>query len=167
MLLGAREFLAQLRILGRDPDRARILVALARVDAAERNQERAAETVFVGTEQGREDDVAAALETTVDAQPHTRTQTVGKQCVVRLDQADLPRQAGVFDRRERRCARAAVVAADVNRVGIGLGDAACDIADPRLRHEFDADSRVRRRAAQIVDQLREILDRVDVVMRGR
>ena len=67
----------------------------------------------------------------------------------------------------RRGAGAAVDAGDHDVVGAGLGDARGDGADARERDELDADLGRRVDAAQVVDQLGEILDRVDVVVRRR
>ena len=48
-----------------------------------------------------------------------------------------------------------------------LGDARCDGADARLAHQLHADPRPRVDLLQVIDELREILDRVDVVVRRR
>ena len=74
---------------------------------------------------------------------------------------------GVLERRERRGARAAVVARDEHDVGVRLGHARCDRADPDLGDELDVDARRRVGVLEVVDQLGEVLDRVDVVVRRR
>ena len=113
------------------------------------------------------DDVAARLQLPVGLHPDARAQVVQHQRLLRLGQPDLPRHAGVQDRRERRRAGAAVVAGDEDVVGVRLGDARGDRADADLGDELDRDARLRVRAAQVVDQLLQILDRVDVVVRRR
>ena len=50
---------------------------------------------------------------------------------------------------------------------MGLGDTRGDGADADFAHQLDADARLGIDVLQIVDQLRQILDRIDVVMRGR
>src|SRR3546814_13307465 len=45
-----------------------------------------------------------------------------------------------------------------------LGDPRRDGADPRRADELDADARLRIDLLEVVDELREILDRIDVVM---
>ncbi len=167
ILGGAGKLAAQHGVLRRDADRARVEVALVRVDASERDQQRRAEAEHVGAEHRGDDHVAARLEAAVDAQCDAAAQTVRDQRVVRLDEAELPRQAGVLDGAERRSARAAVVARDVHDVRARLRDAACDVADAGLRDQLHRDLRLRVRAAQVVDQLRKIFDRVDVVVRRR
>ena len=52
-------------------------------------------------------------------------------------------------------------------VGAALGDAGGDGADADLRHQLDRNVGARIDVLQVVDQLREILDRIDVMMRGR
>src|SRR5262249_49151228 len=77
------------------------------------------------------------------------------------------RDAGVLDRGERRRARPARVAADQHDVGLGLGDTGGDRADADLGDQLHADAGAVVRVLEIVDQLRQVLDRVDVVVRRR
>ena len=56
---------------------------------------------------------------------------------------------------------------DEDVVGIALRNAGSDRADADLGDELDRHARRRVRAAQVVDQLLQILDRVDVVVRRR
>ena len=90
-----------------------------------------------------------------------------QQRLLGLGEADLPRHAGRLDRAQRRGAGAAVVAGDQDVVGVGLRDAGGDRADADLGDELDRHRAARVRAAQVVDQLLEVLDRVDVVVRRR
>src|SRR5690606_26769588 len=62
---------------------------------------------------------------------------------------------------------AARIARDQHVIGMRLDDAGGDRADADLGHELHADPGVRIRVLQVVDELREILDRVDVVVRRR
>src|SRR3546814_6048093 len=48
-----------------------------------------------------------------------------------------------------------------------LGDPGRDGADPRRRDELDAHPRARIDLLEVVDELRQILDRIDIVMRRR
>ncbi len=163
----AREALAQLRVLGGDADRAGVEVADAHHDAAHRHQRRGGEAEFLGPEQGGDDHVAAGLQLAVGLDDDARAQVVEHEGLVRLGQAELPRDAGVLDAGLRRGARAAVVAADEHDVRVRLGDAGGDGADADLGHELDADARVMVGVLQVVDQLGQVLDRVDVMVRRR
>src|SRR6185436_7324586 len=70
-------------------------------------------------------------------------------------------------RGQRRGARAAVVTGDQHHVGVRLGHTGRDRAHADLGDELDVHARRRVGVLQVVDQLREVLDRVDVVVRRR
>ena len=142
-------------------------MALAGHVAADRDQDRRAEAVLLGAEHRRDDHVLGRLDAAVGAQPHARAQAVHDQHLLRFGQTELPRAAGVLDRGERGGAGAAVVAGDQDVVGPGLGHAGRDRADAGDGDELDADLRPRVDLAQVVDELGEVLDRVDVVVRRR
>ena len=76
-------------------------------------------------------------------------------------------RAGVLDRGQRRGAGAAFEAGDGDVVGARLGNAGGDRADADFGDQLDRDLAVRIDVLEVVDQLRQILDRIDVVMRRR
>merc|ERR1719181_2512466 len=84
---------------------------------------------------------------------------------VGLGEAHLHGPPGVLDGAHRAGARAAVVARDLDDVRVGLGDAAGDGADARLGHELDADLGRGVDLVQVIDQLGQVLDAVDIVVR--
>jgi hypothetical protein len=109
---------------------------------------------------------------------------------VRLGESELPGESSVLDTGPSRRSRSSVVARDEDVVCLGLGDSRGDDSDTDLGDELDRDPRARvlgRRGCQseieerrretrglgtytaleVVDELLEILDRVDVVVRGR
>ncbi len=79
----------------------------------------------------------------------------------------LPGNAGMLDRRERRRARAAVVSADQHHVGMRLGDARGHRSHADFGHQLHRNPRLRIDVLQIVNELRQILDRINIVMRRR
>ncbi len=167
-VLGATlELGAQVFALGRDAGRASVEMALPRHVAAKRHEDAGAESELLGAEQGRYDDVSATTQSPVGAQGDAVAQAVRHKHLLRLREPELPRRARVLDRRERGGSGAAVVSRDEDVVGAGLGDAGRDRPDAGLRDELDADSRSRIHRLQVVDELREVLDRVDVVVRRR
>ena len=163
----ARELLAQLRILRRHADRTRIQVADAHHDAAGHDERRGREPELLGAEQRRDDHVAPGLQLPVDLDDDAIAQVVQHQDLLRLGEAELPRNAAVLDRRQRRRAGAAVVTGDQHDIGMRLGDAGRDRADADFRDQLHVHACDRVRVLEIEDQLRQILDRVDVVMRRR
>ena len=154
-------------ILRRDARRAGVQVADAHHDAAGGDQRRGGEAELLGAEQRGDHDVAAGLQLAVGLDGDAAAQVVEDERLVGLGQAELPGQARVRDRGLRRGARAAVVAADEHDVGVRLGDAGGDRADADLGDQLHADARVAVAVLQVVDQLGQVLDRVDVVVRRR
>ena len=142
-------------------------MADAHHDAAGNHQRSGGETELLGAEQGRHDDVAAGLELAVDLDHDAVPKPVEQQRLLGLGQAEFPRRAGVLLRRQRRGAGAAVVPGDQHHVGVRLGHPRGHRADAVLGHQLDVDTRRRVGVLQVVDQLRQILDRVDVVVRRR
>jgi hypothetical protein len=59
------------------------------------------------------------------------------------------------------------MAGDEDDVGVGLGHARGDGADAGLGHELDADLGARVDLLEVVDELGEVLDAVDIVVRRR
>ncbi len=142
-------------------------MADAHHDAARDDERRRREPELLGAEQRRDHHVAAGLHLPVDLDDDPIAQPVHHEHLLRLGQPELPRHAAVLDGGERRGARAAVMAGDQHDVGVRLGDARRDGADADLRHQLDVNARLRVRVLEVVDELRQILDRVDVVMRRR
>ena len=149
------------------PTGTRVQMADAHHDAARDDERRGREAELLGAEQRRDHDVAARLHLPVDLHDDAVAQPVEEQHLLRFGQAQLPGHTAVLDAGERRGARAAVVARDQHHVGVRLGDARGDRADAGLGDELHVDPRARVRVLQVEDQLREVLDRVDVVVRRR
>ena len=131
------------------------------------DQRRGREAELLGTEQRGDDDVATGLELTVGLDDDAVAQAVEQQRLLGLGEAELPRRTRVLERGQRRGAGAAVVAGDQDHVGVRLGDTGGDRADADLGDQLHVDARPRVRVLQVVDELREVLDRVDVVVRRR
>ena len=111
--------------------------------------------------------VAAGLDAPVHPHPHPAAQAVRDERLLGLRKTELPWRAGVLDRRQRARARAAVRTADVHDVGVRLRHAGRHDPDARLGDELHGHLGARVHLAQVEDELREVLDRVDVVVRRR
>ena len=86
---------------------------------------------------------------------------------MRLGKPELPRKARVVDRALRRGARAAVVAGNEDDLTARLRDARGDRADARLGDELNGNTRAAVGVFKVIDQLCQVFDRIDVVMRRR
>ena len=71
----------------------------------------------------------------------------------------------MLDGRPRRSARATIVTGDHHMVGLALGHTRCNRAHTNFGHQLDADVAVRGHVLQVVDQLGQVLDGVDVMVR--
>ena len=160
----AGETRAKPRVLRRDANGTGVEVADAHHDAAERDERPGGEPEFLGAEQRGDGNVAAGLELAVGLDDDATAEIVQHERLVRLGEAEFPRDAGVFDRRERRRARAAVVAADENNISVRFRDARGDGADTDFGDELDADASMAIGVLEVVDQFREVFDGIDVVM---
>ena len=96
------ELRAQRRILRGDAHRAGVQVALAHHDAAHGDQRRGGEAELLGAQQRGDGDVAAGLQLAVGLHADAAAQIVHHQHLLRFGEAQLPRNAGVLDRSERR-----------------------------------------------------------------
>ena len=161
------EALAQDGILRRHAHGAGVEMALAHHDAAGSNQRRGGEAIFISAQQRADNNVTARAQPAIDLHGDARAQAIEHQRLVGFGKPNFPRAARMFDRRQRRGAGAALIARDRHMIGATLGDALRDRADADFGHELHRDERVRIDVLQIVDQLREIFDRIDVVMRRR
>ena len=167
MLRLALELAPQRRVLGGDAHRAGVQVALAHHDAAEGDERRGGEAELLGAQQAGDGDVPPGLELAVRLQHHPGAQVVDHQGLVGFGDAQFPRQPGVLDGGQRRGAGAAGVPGDDQMVGPGLDHPGRHRAHPHLRAQLDADAGVRVAVLQVVNELGDVLDGVDVVVRRR
>ena len=136
-------------------------------DAAGHDQRCGGEAVLFGAQQHRHHDVARGAHPAVTLHGDPVAQPVEQQRLLGVGQSDLPRCAGVFEAGQRRRAGAAVVAGDQHDIGVRLRHAGSDCPDTDGADQLDVDAGVGVGVLEIVDQLGEILDRVDVVVRRR
>src|SRR5581483_2079872 len=163
-LRASRKAHAQLLILGGNPNWAGIQMALSGHHASDRQQRCSSEAEFLRTQQGRNHYIACKFEATIHAQTDPRPQSRSEERVMGVAQADLPRQASVLDRSQRRCPGAPIVTADGDNVSPGLRYARSNDSHTRAGDKLYSNPRPRIYCAQIVNQLRQVFDAVDVVM---
>ena len=131
------------------------------------DQGRGGEADLVRTQEQGDCYVAARAHASVRLHGDAPAQSVQHQGLVGLGQADLPGGPGVLDGCERTRARPAVVAGNGHVVRVGLGDPRGDCAHPHLGDQLDRDARLRIGVLQVMDELRQVLDGVDVVVGRR
>src|SRR5262249_48173549 len=80
---------------------------------------------------------------------------------------EFPRYSRVFNAGEWRSTRPTAVAGDQDDVGMRFRDACGDGSDSHFRNQLHADACARIGVFQVVNQLGQIFDGIDVMMRGR
>mmetsp|Transcript_22651 Transcript_22651/g.65931 ORF Transcript_22651/g.65931 Transcript_22651/m.65931 type:complete len:300 (+) Transcript_22651:1079-1978(+) len=165
MLGLARELFAQQRVLGGHAHGARVQVALAHHDAPQGDEWRCREAELLGPEECSDHHVAPVLQLAVGLELHPGPEVVQHQGLLRFGDPELPGQPRALHPGPGRGPGAAVVAADGHVVGLGLGHARGHHADPNLRHQLHRYLSLGLGVLQVVDQLRQVLNRVNVVVR--
>ena len=85
------ELLSKFRILGRNPNRAGVEVAFPHHDTAQRDQGGRRESHFLGSQQGRNYDVASGFQTAICLQDDPAAEIIQDQCLMGFGDAKFPR----------------------------------------------------------------------------
>src|SRR3984893_6530900 len=142
-------------------------MALPRHDAANRQQRSGPKSKFVSAQNGRQNNIACKFQASVHAERETRTEASANQSVMCFAQPNFPRQTRILDRRKWRRSGSTVVAADGDDVGASLRNTRGNNSYSRAGHQLHADSRVGIYRPQIMNQLRQVFDTVNIMMRWR
>ena len=163
----AREALAQAAILRGDAHRTGVLLAIALHETAHRDERHGRKAELLGSEQAGDGDITAVHELAVRLEDHPRAQAVLHERLLRLGQSHFEGQTCVMDGIARCGAGTAIGTRNQNLVRATLGNARRDSPDTGLGNELDRNARLRIGVLQVEDELGEVLDGVDVVMRRR
>ena len=159
--------LAQLRILRGHTHRTGIGITLTHHDTAQHYQGQRAKRELVGTQHGHDDDVLGSLQLSVGLQAHLTAQAVHHQRLLCLSKTNLWRDTSEAHRRGWAGTRTTLGTRDNNQVGLGLGHTGSDGSHATLGNELHADGSRGVDVLQVEDELCQVLDGVDVVMRWR
>ena len=163
----ALEARAQLRVLGRNAHRAGVQIAHAHHRAAHSNQRAGGKAKFLCAEQAGDGNIAAGHQLGVSLNDNAGTQTVLNQSLMGFCNAQLPRQTGIVNRALRRCTGTAVIAGNQDDLCAALGNACGNRADTGFGYQLDVDARLSVGVLQVVNQLCQILDGINIMMRRR
>ena len=159
--------LAQLGILCCHTHRAGIGIALAHHHTTKNNQRQRAKRELVSSQHGHNDDVLRRLQLTVGLQAYLVAQAVHHQRLLRLGKSNLWRDASETHRAGRAGTRTSLGAADDNEVGFRFRHTGSNRSHPTLCDEFHADGSGGINILQVEDELCQVLNAIDVVMRRR
>ena len=167
MLRLAGKALAQFRVLRGDADRAGVQVTLAHHDAAFNDQGCGGKAELVGTEQGTDNHITTGTHAAINLHGYAAAQVVQHQGLVGLCKADFPRRSGMLYGCQRTGTGTTVKTRNGDMVGMCLGDTGGNRTHTHLGHQFDADVGQRVGVLKVMNQLRQVLDGIDVMMRRR
>lgn len=108
--------------------------------------------------------IATRPELTVRLDNDTATEVVQNQRLVSLGKTQFPGQTGVLDTGPAGGAGTTIVTRDQDVVSLGLGDTRSDNTDTSLGDKLDGDARPRASALEVVDELLQVLDRVNWII---
>ena len=163
----AVELLAECLVLRGDAHGARVQMALAHHDAAHGDERHGREPELVGSQKSSDHHVTTRLQLAVHLHANAPAQVVHDQHLLGLGEAELPWRSSVPDRTHGRGTRAAIVPRDQHEIGMPLGNPGGYRADTDLGHELDRDIGIAVGILEVEDQLRQILDGVNVMVRRR
>ena len=163
----AVEIFAQLRILRCYAHRAGIKIAYTHHDAADSYQRCCCKAKFFRTQQSGDNNIASCHQLTVCFQCYTVTQIIQQQRLVCFHKSQLPRQSGMIDGSTRRSTGTAVITADKYNISAGLNYAGSNRTDADLAYQLDADAGTGISILQVVNQLSQIFNGIDIMMRRR
>ena len=142
-------------------------MALAHHDAAQGHQGRRGEAKLFGPEKRGDRHVPAGFQLAVGLQHHARAQVVHHQRVMGFHHPEFPGEACVLDGGEGRCPGAAIMARDHQVIGLRLCHPRGHGSAANLRAQLHADARRGVGVLEVVDELRHVLDGINIVVRRR
>ena len=152
------EALAQVLLLRCHADGAAVEVTDAGHHAAFGDHRDGAEAIFLSPQQRCDHHIPTGLETAVSPQQHTVAKTVLQQGSMHFREAQFPWTTGMLDRTQWGSSGAAVVAGNLNHIGIGLGNTGRNRADADLGDQLHAHRCSGMNLMQVMDQLSQIFD---------
>ena len=167
MLRIAAKLGAQLWILGGDADGAGVQMADAHHDAAQRDERSRGEAELLSAQQRGDDDISAGFHLAIRFDDDAAAQIVEDESLMSFSEAEFPWQAGVLHGGLRGGTGAAIETGDENDVRVCLGHTGGDSADADFGDELHTDACGTVRILQVVDELGQIFNGVDVMMRRR
>ena len=157
----------ELRILCGNTHRTGIQVTLTHHDTTQNDEGCRTETEFLSTEQSHQDDVTTALQLTIYLQTNLTTKTVLHKSLLGFRKSDFRRDTCETHAGCRAGTCTTLGTRDDDEVCLRLSHTGSDGTHATLSYQFYRDSRLRVHILEVEDELSQILDTVDIVMRWR
>ena len=159
--------LPKLRILRRNSHRARIQIADPHHHASHGYKGSRRKSELLRPQHTGNRHITACHQLAVSLQDHLVAEAVHNQGLVCFRHPQFPWKPCIVNGISRCRPRSAVKGGDQDHLCSRLGDACRDGADSSLRYQLHRDSGLRVGIFQVVDQLCQVLDGVDIMVRRR
>ena len=161
------EPLAQLRVLGCHAHGAGVQVADTHHDTAHGDERSRGKAEFFRTQNCGNRHIPAAHQLTVGFNAHPLAQAILDKCLMGFREPQLPGKSRIMDGALGSGSCSSVIAGNQDDLCAGFGNACRYGAHSCFGYQFHGNSCIFVGVFQIIDQLRQILDRINVVVRGR
>mmetsp|Transcript_39606 Transcript_39606/g.71275 ORF Transcript_39606/g.71275 Transcript_39606/m.71275 type:complete len:230 (+) Transcript_39606:2887-3576(+) len=167
MLRHSFELFAQFSVLRCNAHRASVEVALAHHDAPHGNERSGGKAELLSPQKRCHHHISARPEITICFQGDPTSKTVQDQGLVALRQAQLPAATRALDACPLGGTCPSVTSTDEDVIGFAFSNSCCNHANSCFTHKLHTHICLRVGILQVMDELCQILDGIDVVVRRR
>ena len=161
------ETFTQLRILSGHSHRTGVGMTLAHHHTSQNNQRRGSESKLIGSQKSHADDIASGLQLAVGLKTYHPAKLVKYQSLLGLAHSHFRRSSGIAYRRCRRSTRTSLGTGDHNQVGLGFSYTRRNGSHSAFGHQLHADLGTGIHILEIENQLSQIFNGINIVMRRR
>mmetsp|Transcript_10574 Transcript_10574/g.31170 ORF Transcript_10574/g.31170 Transcript_10574/m.31170 type:complete len:242 (+) Transcript_10574:1238-1963(+) len=162
-----REFLSELFVLCCNANRACVEMAFAHHNATHRNKRSSGETKFFSTKKACNRHITTRLQLTISLKLDPMPQVVQNERLLRFSNTKFPWKASTFHTSPSSCASSTIMTTDGDVIRKCLRNASSNYTNTHFRNKFHRHLTSWLRIFQIMNELRKILDRVNIVVRWR
>lgn len=131
------------------------------------DQGSSSETPLFSSKKTSNSNIATRPNLTIGLEGDSAPKIVEDEGLVGLSETELPRKTSVLDSGPSRSSSSSVVSRDEDVIRLRLRHSRSDDSDSDFGNELDGDSSAGIGTLEVVDELLEILDGVNIVVRGR
>mmetsp|Transcript_27317 Transcript_27317/g.66294 ORF Transcript_27317/g.66294 Transcript_27317/m.66294 type:complete len:207 (+) Transcript_27317:1261-1881(+) len=167
MFWSSWELLSKLFLLTGDTNGACVQVANTGHDTTLSNHGNSTKSEFFSTKHGSNHDIQSRPNSTINTNGDTVTKVIVEKCRVGFRETKLPWATSMLDRRKRGSTSTTITTRNLDNIGVSLGNTTGDGSDTNTRDQLDRNAGTFVDGMQIVNQLCQILNTVDIVVRRR
>ena len=167
ILISSDEVLSQQWVLRGHSHRASIEITFPHHHTSKNDESRSSERKFLCSKESHDDDVAPSLDLSIDLQSDPISQSVAHQRLLSLAESDFGRYTRKPHGAGWRSTCSSLSTADDDDVRLRLCHTSGNGTHSTFRHELDRHGGFRVDIFQVEDKLSQVLNAIDVVMRGR